>query len=67
MVAGGRVSVDGREWRSVSCEIAKALLGKLGRTGERSRWLVPEPEGTTANRSAASQLLEDLPLESAEP
>jgi nanoRNase/pAp phosphatase (c-di-AMP/oligoRNAs hydrolase) len=65
MVAGGRVPLWDGDWRAESRGIATALLRKLGRTGEKSRWLVPKPEGTTANRSAASQLLEDLPLESA--
>ena len=63
MVAGGRVMLDGGDWQAVSCEIAKALLRKLGRTGRKSRWLVSRLDGGTANRSAASRLLEDLPLE----
>jgi nanoRNase/pAp phosphatase (c-di-AMP/oligoRNAs hydrolase) len=66
MVAGGRTTLDGGDWRAASCEIAKAFLKKLGRTGRKSRWLVPKPEGATANRSAASRLLEELPLESAQ-
>jgi hypothetical protein len=67
MVAGGRVALDGGDWRAASCEIAKAFLKKLGRTGKKSRWLVSNPDGATANRSAPSRLLEDLPLESARP
>jgi nanoRNase/pAp phosphatase (c-di-AMP/oligoRNAs hydrolase) len=62
MVAGGRVNLDVGDWQAASCEIAKALLRKLGRTGRKSRWLVPRPDEVTANQSAASQLLEDLPL-----
>jgi nanoRNase/pAp phosphatase (c-di-AMP/oligoRNAs hydrolase) len=63
MVAGGRVTLDGGDWRAASCEIAKALLRKLGRTGRKSRWMVVRPEGATVNRSAAERLLESLPLE----
>ena len=63
MVAGGRVTLDDSDWRVVSCEIAKALLQELGRSGRKSRWLVSRPDGATANRSAGSQLLEELPLE----
>jgi hypothetical protein len=63
MVAGGRVMLDGGDWRAASCEIAKALLRKLGRAGKRSRWLVSKPDDAPANRIAASRLLEDLPLE----
>jgi nanoRNase/pAp phosphatase (c-di-AMP/oligoRNAs hydrolase) len=67
MVAGGRVALDGDDWRAASCEIAKALLRKLERTGKKSRWLVSSPEGATANRSAPSRLLEDMPLEAVQP
>jgi nanoRNase/pAp phosphatase (c-di-AMP/oligoRNAs hydrolase) len=67
MVAAGRVTLDGGDWRAASCEIAEALLRKLGRTGKKSRWLVSKPDGPTPNRSAASRLLEELPLESARP
>jgi nanoRNase/pAp phosphatase (c-di-AMP/oligoRNAs hydrolase) len=63
MVAAGRVILDGGDWRTASCEIAKAVLAKLGRTGKKSRWLISRPDGGTANRSAASRLLDDLPLE----
>jgi len=63
MVAGGRVSLDGGDRQAASCEIAKALLRELGRAGTKSRWLVSRLDGAAANRSAASQLLEDLPLE----
>ncbi len=63
MVAGGRVMLDGGDWRAASCEMAEAFLRKLGRTGKKSRWLVSSPESATSNRSAASRLLEDLPLE----
>jgi nanoRNase/pAp phosphatase (c-di-AMP/oligoRNAs hydrolase) len=62
MVAGGRVTLDSGDWRAATCEIAKGLLRKLGRTGRKSRWLVPKRDGAPANRSAASQLVEDLPL-----
>jgi nanoRNase/pAp phosphatase (c-di-AMP/oligoRNAs hydrolase) len=62
MVAGGRVLLDGRDWRAASCEVAKGLLSGLKRGGGKSRWLVPRPDGAAANRSAASQLLGDLPL-----
>jgi hypothetical protein len=64
MVAAGRVTLDGDDSGAASCKIAKALLKKLGRTGRKSRWLVSKPDGVTANRGAASQLLQDLPLES---
>jgi nanoRNase/pAp phosphatase (c-di-AMP/oligoRNAs hydrolase) len=67
MVAAGRVALDGGDWQTASCEIASALLRKLARTGRKSRWLVARPDSATANRSAASRLLEDLPLESARP
>jgi hypothetical protein len=67
MVAGGRVTLDGGDWRAASCEIAKALLRKLGRTGKKSRWLVSRPDAATTNRTAASRLLEEMPLESARP
>jgi nanoRNase/pAp phosphatase (c-di-AMP/oligoRNAs hydrolase) len=67
MVAGGRVMLDGGDWRTASCEIAKALLAKLGRTGRKSRWLVSRSDGPTTNRIASSRLLEDLPLESTGP
>jgi nanoRNase/pAp phosphatase (c-di-AMP/oligoRNAs hydrolase) len=63
MVAGGRVPLDGGDWRAESCQIAKVLLRKLGRAGKKSRWLVSRPDGATANRSAGSRLLEELPLE----
>jgi nanoRNase/pAp phosphatase (c-di-AMP/oligoRNAs hydrolase) len=63
MVAGGRVTLDGGDWRAVSCKIASDLLRKLGRSGRKSRWLVPKPDGASANRKAGSQLLEELPLE----
>jgi nanoRNase/pAp phosphatase (c-di-AMP/oligoRNAs hydrolase) len=65
MVAAGRVPLDDGDWRAASCEVAKAVLAKLGRTGEQSRWLVPRPDAATGNRSAASRLLAELPLESA--
>jgi hypothetical protein len=63
MVAGGRLPLEKRDWRAASCEIAKALLRKLGRTGTKSRWLIDRPDGASTNRSAASQLLEELPLD----
>ena len=65
MVAGGRVTLDGGDWQAVSCEIAMALLRELGRGGKKSRWLISRPDAATGNRSAGSQLLEGLPLESA--
>jgi len=64
MVAGGRVTLDGGDWEAVSCEIARAFLRELGRRGKKSRWLVSRPDGATGNRSAGSQLLGELPLES---
>ncbi len=63
MVAGGRLNLENGDWPAASCEIAKALLRKLGRTGRKSRWLLSRPDDATANRSSGSQLLEDLPLE----
>jgi nanoRNase/pAp phosphatase (c-di-AMP/oligoRNAs hydrolase) len=63
MVAGGRTTLDGRDWRAVSRKIAKALLKELGRAGKRSTWLVPRSGEAPANRTAASQLLEELPIE----
>jgi len=64
MVAGGRLNLEDGDWQAASCEIAKAFLRKLGRSGRKSRWLVSKPDGAAANRSAGSQLLEELPLES---
>jgi hypothetical protein len=65
MVAGGRVKLDGGDWQAISCEIARAFLRTLGRSGKKSRWLVSRPDDATGNRSAGSQLLESLPLGSA--
>jgi nanoRNase/pAp phosphatase (c-di-AMP/oligoRNAs hydrolase) len=62
MVAAGRVPLDGGDWRAASCEMAKAILRKLGRIGRKSRWMVSRPDGATANRSATARLLGDLPL-----
>lgn len=62
MVAAGRVTPEGADWRGASREIATAVLRKLGRNGKKSRWLVSKPEGAAKNRSPTSQLLEDLPL-----
>jgi nanoRNase/pAp phosphatase (c-di-AMP/oligoRNAs hydrolase) len=62
MVAGGRLTLDGSDWRALSSAIAKALLQELGRTGKKSTWLVPRPDGAPSNRTAAWQLLEELSL-----
>jgi nanoRNase/pAp phosphatase (c-di-AMP/oligoRNAs hydrolase) len=63
MVAGGRVSLDGGDWRAASLEIATAFLRKLGRSGRKSRWLVTRPDVAPEQREATARLLEDLPLE----
>lgn len=62
MVAGGRVTLDGGDWRAASREIATAFLRKLGRTGKKSRWLVPRPDAAKVNREATARFLEDLPI-----
>lgn len=63
MVAAGRLLLEDGDWQAAGCEVAKALLRRLGRAGGKSRWMVSRPDGETARRSATSRLLENLPLE----
>jgi nanoRNase/pAp phosphatase (c-di-AMP/oligoRNAs hydrolase) len=67
MVAGGRIALNGGDWRAMSREIATAFLRNLGRSGRKSRWLVTRPDGAPEKGEATARLLEDLPLELARP